>query len=87
MRVLVTRPAAQASDWVQQLRAAGLQAEALPLIDIAPPADTSPLVAAWATLAQKALVVFVSPNAVSRFFAARPEPLLWPPAALAGSPG
>ncbi len=87
MRVLVTRPAAQASEWVQQLRAAGLQAEALPLIHIAPPADTSPLVEAWGTLPQQALVVFVSPNAVSRFFAARPEQLRWPPTALAGSPG
>ena len=87
MRVLVTRPAAQASEWVQRLRAAGLQAEALPLIDIVPAADTSALAAAWAALPGQAMVVFVSPNAAACFFAAKPEPLQWPVDVLAASPG
>src|SRR5207244_580625 len=34
-RGLVTRPAAQAGMWVEQLRARGINAEALPLIEIA----------------------------------------------------
>jgi uroporphyrinogen-III synthase len=87
MRVLVTRPAAQASEWVQQLRAAGLQAEALPLIDIAPSADATAVAAAWASLPAQALVVFVSPNAAAHFFAARPAHTPWPQTVLAASPG
>lgn len=87
MRVLVTRPAAQASEWVQQLRAAGLQAEALPLIDIAPAADAASVGAAWRALPTVDLVVFVSPNAAAHFFAARPAPVHWPAELLAASPG
>lgn len=87
MRVLVTRPAAQASEWVQQLRAAGLQAEALPLIDIAPAPDASALVSAWAALPAQVMVVFVSPNAVTSFFAAKPASTSWPAGVLAASPG
>jgi uroporphyrinogen-III synthase len=87
MRVLVTRPAAQASEWVLRLRAAGLQAEALPLIDIAPATDAAALASAWATLPEQAMVVFVSPNAVSCFFSARPDPSSWPAHVLAASPG
>ena len=36
-RLLVTRPAAQAEPWVERLRARGIDAVALPLIEIAPP--------------------------------------------------
>ncbi|MGY4830486.1 uroporphyrinogen-III synthase [Sphaerotilaceae bacterium SBD11-9] len=87
MRVLVTRPAAQASEWVQQLRAAGLQAEALPLIDIAAAPDAAAVAAAWSALPQQAMVVFVSPNAAAHFFAARPALRQWPAATRAASPG
>jgi uroporphyrinogen-III synthase len=87
MRVLVTRPAAQASEWVQRLRAAGLLAEALPLIDIVPAADTTALAEAWVALPAQALVVFVSPNAAACFFAARPATQPWPASVLAASPG
>jgi len=87
MRVLVTRPAAQASEWVQQLRTVGLQAEALPLIDIAPAADATAVAAAWAALPGQGLVVFVSPNAAAHFFAARPAQAPWPREVWAASPG
>ncbi|WP_128001362.1 uroporphyrinogen-III synthase [Piscinibacter defluvii] len=87
MRVLVTRPAAQADDWVQALRARGIDAAALPLIGIDPPEDAAPVRAAWRALAAQRLVVFVSPNAVEQFFALRPEGLAWPAGTLAGSPG
>ena len=87
MRVIVTRPAAQAADWVRQLQAQAIDAVALPLIGIAPVADATELIAAWHALAQRRLVVFVSPNAAEQFFATRPATATWPPATLAGSPG
>jgi uroporphyrinogen-III synthase len=87
VRIIVTRPAAQAADWVVDLRAHGLDAAALPLIGIAPVDDAAALVVAWRGLAQQGLVSFVSPNAVRHFFAHRPEGAGWPAATLAGSPG
>lgn len=76
--LLVTRPAAQAAGWVDRLRAAGFDARALPLIAIGPVADPAALEDAWRTLPAQALVMFVSPNAVEGFFAARPEGGRWP---------
>lgn len=69
MRLIVTRPAAQAAAWVDGLRALGLDALALPLIEIGPPADAAPVRAAWQRLAGFSLVMFVSANAVQHFFA------------------
>ena len=87
MRIIVTRPAAQAADWVARLQARGIDAVALPLIGIAPVEDGSALVAAWRTLERQRLVVFVSPNAGEQFFSHRPPSLAWPDAVLAASPG
>ena len=87
MRVIVTRPASQAADWVIDLRAQGLDAVALPLIGIEAVADAREVVEAWHALAQQRLVTFVSPNAAHHFFAHRPEGAAWPAAVLAGSPG
>ena len=87
MRVIVTRPAAQAAGWVARLREAGHDAVALPLIAIHPPADPAAVAAAWHGLAQRRLAVFVSPNAAGRFMAARPAGLDWPAGTLAGSTG
>ena len=87
MRVIVTRPAAQATGWVAALRQLGLDAEALPLIGIAPPHDTMPVTAAWQSLPSLSLVMFVSANAVEHFFAGRPAGTPWPEALPAGSTG
>ena len=87
VRLLVTRPPDQALDWVQRLQARGADAVALPLIHIAPPADMALLRQAWDTLAQQRLVMFVSANAVSGFFAARPTGAPWPAQTLAGATG
>lgn len=87
MRVIVTRPAAQADGWVQRLRALGHDAVPLPLIEIAPAPDPLPVQRAWHALGECGLVVFVSPNAAERFLAARPPELAWPAATLAGSTG
>lgn len=72
MRVLVTRPADDAQRWTQALRERGIQAESLPLIEIAPLADPSALTAVWQQLPPHAAVMFVSANAVQHFMAARP---------------
>ena len=59
---------------------------ALPLIDIVPLADEIQLHAAWAALAGYKLVMFVSPNAATQFFATR-APTTWPTQVWAASPG
>ncbi|MCA0239921.1 MAG: uroporphyrinogen-III synthase [Proteobacteria bacterium] len=86
MRVIVTRPIAQAAPWVQALQALGIDAVALPLIAIEP-AERAPIAAAWAHLNGAALAMFVSPNAVQHFFEARPPGQPWPAATRAGSTG
>ena len=93
-RVLVTRPAAQAAQWVTRLQAHGVPARALPLIAIEPAGDPAPIRAAWVQLAAWQLVVFVSPNAVDQFFAHRPPQGLskgaappWPGTVRVASPG
>jgi uroporphyrinogen-III synthase len=86
-RVIVTRPAAQAQDWVQHLRAAGLDAQALPLIDISPVADPTALREAWEALPQFELVMFVSANAVDHFFAAAAPGQRWPEGLVAAVTG
>lgn len=72
MRVIVTRPAAEAADWVRGLCRAGFDAVALPLIDIRPARDARPLHEAWSAIAHYRAAMFVSANAVRGFFAARP---------------
>ena len=72
--VIVTRPARDADFWVQQLQHDGTQAEALPLIEIAPVSDEASQLAlqrAWKTLDSYAACLFVSGNAVDSFF--KPE--------------
>lgn len=86
-RVLITRPKEQAAVWVQALRARGLDAQALPLIDIASVDDLDPLRAAWSQLANYELVMFVSANAVAHFFSVRGVLQPWPAHTLAGSTG
>ena len=87
MKVLVTRPATQAEEWVLQLRAKGIDAAALPLIGISPAINSMPVVLAWVRLAQRRLVVFVSPNAAEQFFAVKPAGMFWPGQVYAASTG
>jgi uroporphyrinogen-III synthase len=87
MRVIVTRPRAQADAVVAELRARGVDAVALPLIDIAPATDPQPVQRAWRTLDAHALVMFVSANAVQHFMRLRPDGAAWPARLLAGSTG
>ena len=76
-RVIVTRPAREAAEWVQSLSQAGLQAVALPLIDILPADDLSPIHRAWQRLHGYAAVMFVSANAVAGFFESKPAECQW----------
>lgn len=87
MRVLVTRPAVQAQDWVRQLASRGVDAAALPLIAIEPPPDSPAVQTAWNTLGTRRLVIFVSPNAAAGFFALRPTGAEWPASLPAAAPG
>jgi uroporphyrinogen-III synthase len=87
LRVLVTRPAAQAGDWVARLQAEGFLAAALPLMGIVPVDDPAPVAAAWRALPGQDLAMFVSPNAVAHFFARRPPGCDWPAALQAAAPG
>ena len=90
LRLLVTRPQPQADAWVTRLRVHGIDAVALPLLAIDAVVDLSELHAAWRDLPRYALVLFVSPNAVSHFFAARPAELAargWPAGTRAGATG
>lgn len=90
LRLLVTRPQPQADAWVERLRAHGVDAVALPLLAIDAVADQDALLAAWRELPRHALVMFVSPNAVAHFFAARPADLggqPWPATTRAAAPG
>lgn len=67
--VIVTRPAREAQRWVEGLRAAGLDAVALPLIVVAPLEDPQPLAAARRQAGAYAVLMFVSVSAVDHFFA------------------
>ncbi len=87
MRILVTRPAAQATAWVQSLQQHGLRALALPLMEIAAVPDTAAVTHAWRRLADARLVMFVSANAVEHFFALRPPQAAWPQGTQAAAPG
>ncbi|MDR3298745.1 MAG: uroporphyrinogen-III synthase [Candidatus Accumulibacter sp.] len=65
-RILVTRPAGQAVGLAAQIAARGGEAVCFPLIDIFPPESWRDVDDAIARLEAFDLVVFVSPNAVTR---------------------
>jgi uroporphyrinogen-III synthase len=67
--VVITRPRAQADSLARAVAALGRRAVVLPLLEIAPLADTSALRAALDRLPAYAMVAFVSPNAVDAAFA------------------
>ena len=88
-RLIVTRPAPEAGRWARQLEDAGIAAEALPLIDIAPlasPTDAQLLKNAREALGGYAACMFVSGHAVDHFFKEkRPDVQLQPLQAAIGS--
>lgn len=87
MRVLVTRPEAEAARWVEDLRQRGFDAIALPLISIIPAPGSQAVQEAWGQLDRYRAVMFVSGNAVRHFFARRPAGTSWPSHTRAWAPG
>ena len=87
MRVLVTRPESEARHWVEDLRRRGFDAQAFPLIAIAPVLAAADLVQAWRQLDRYCAVMFVSGNAVRHFFGRRADGASWPARTRAWSPG
>ena len=73
--------------WVQSLAEDGVDAVAVPLIEIVPPADRAEIDAAWAALPSATMAVFVSPNAAECFFAPLPTSRAWPAGVLAATVG
>jgi uroporphyrinogen III methyltransferase/synthase len=67
IRVVVTRAAHQAEELARPLRELGAEPVLLPVIAIAPPADSAPLRAAAADAAAYNWIVFTSANAVRAF--------------------
>lgn len=72
-RVIVTRVQPQADQWVAALQAAGLSAQAWPLIELGPCADPRPVQQAWADLPACHAVMAVSAAAVHHFFTANQQ--------------
>ena len=75
VRVLVTRPAADAQHWAQVLRQGGIEAEVFPLIEIAslqPAASMRAIEQAWLALQSYSACMFVSGHAVEHFFKQNP---------------
>lgn len=87
MRLIITRPRAQADGLVAELCAHGVDAVALPLIDIETVADPRPLQQVWRDLPSLDLLMFVSANAVLHFMRLRPPGCGWPAQVLAASTG
>ena len=84
--LVLTRPLAQAADWLQRLAVVGVTATSLPLIEIVA-ADGQAADLAWQDLPAAGLAMFVSPNAVQQFFASRPAGQGWPARTLAACVG
>lgn len=80
--IVVTRPQAQAAPLAEAIAAAGGKPLIFPLLEISPATDPQPLIEAVARLADYALAIFISPNAVDYALPAIlargpwPEPLI-----------
>lgn len=68
--LIIPRPAAQARATARAVRERGAEPLVIPVIEIAPPPDASPLERALSSLDSYDWVLFTSANGVERFFAA-----------------
>ena len=75
--MIVTRPLKEGRSWVQAFAAAGHEAIAFPLIEVAAAEDTLAVSRAWQRLHDFDAVMFVSGNAVDYFFKEKPASALY----------
>lgn len=87
MQIIVTRAEPEAEEGVQALAALGVQALALPLIEITSAPDKDAVANAWARLHEMHAVMFVSARAVEGFCRQRPADVAEHPWAWATGPG
>ncbi|WJW75594.1 uroporphyrinogen-III synthase [Thiohalobacter sp. IOR34] len=87
VRVLVTRPAAQAGRLQRLIEAAGGRVVIFPVLEIAPPRDPASAAARLGRLADYDLVLFVSANAVRWAREAGLKPGAWPAGTRLGAVG
>jgi len=73
VRVIITRPERDAQRWRQALSQQGIDAVALPLIQIRPVSDPQPLRDAWTAVHDFTALMFVSAAAAEHFFACQPD--------------
>lgn len=85
--VVVTRPQAQAAPLAEAIAADGGVPLVFPLLEISPAADQEALIAAVARLADYAVAVFISPNAVDYALPAILAQGPWPPGLLPAAVG
>jgi len=85
--LLITRPAEQAPAWVQRCRAAGVPAQALPLLGIHPVPAQAEVQAALSGLRAGHALMFVSPNAVAHWWRETGPHWAWPAGVWAAAPG
>lgn len=83
--LVVTRPQPDADRWVAQLRDLGCEAIAFPLIEVGPVAEAMRLQPRIDSVGDYDAVMWVSGNAVTRFFARRHGP--WPVNTRCWAPG
>jgi uroporphyrinogen-III synthase len=76
VRAVVTRPLRDATPWVDALRQRGVDAWALPLIEVRAVDDAQPVREVWQHWGQWDGVLYVSANAVDHFYALNPAPAL-----------
>lgn len=82
--VVITRPRGQAAPLAQRVAAIGREAILFPLLEIHPLPDLTALREVLGNLAQYAMAVFVSPNAIDAVFSIAPR---WPSAVAIGVMG
>jgi len=76
--IVVTRPAQQAAELAEQIRAAGGRPIIFPVLEILDTADMQPLIAVIDQLDSFSLAIFISPNAVTRAMSQIVARRAWP---------
>jgi len=87
LKLVLTRPEAEAPVWTQALTQAGHQVLCLPLLAFGPAPQSQALTQVWQSAHTFHAAMFVSSQAVRAFFDARPPNQAWPARCWATGPG